>query len=123
MRILFVDDMKNRFDTFQQRTIGHIVDWAKSANEAYKFLDENIYDAIFLDNDLSEEDIMSDSPIYPTGQDVARYIIKDTNRYINTKFFIHSMNNVGATAIKNILGDVGLHAIIAAGCWTTVRFN
>ena len=80
--ILFLDDSKDRHDNFKRRTIGHDVTHVWSAAEAIKELTEHNFAQVFLDHDLSEEDILimvGEKSKVPTGMDVVNFIMKMDN--------------------------------------------
>lgn len=78
--ILFLDDMKERHNTFDRyaRGRGHVIIHVETAEEAIRHLSGGHYDQVFLDHDLSHEDIMvgvGEPSIVPTGMTVVDYIL------------------------------------------------
>jgi CheY-like chemotaxis protein len=95
-RVLFLDDMSERHKTFRGVTseLDVIIDAAYSASEAIQALKDRPYDQVFLDHDLSEDDIMSvvgQPTRVPTGMTVVDFIcvMEEPPREI----FIHTCND------------------------------
>jgi len=80
-RILFLDDMEHRHTEFVKATLGHghVIVQVWSAKEAIQKLEDERFDQVFLDHDLSEDDIMvkvgAPSKVR-TGMDVVDHIMK-----------------------------------------------
>lgn len=102
MRILFLDDMKSRRDAFRQNSIGCVVDFATTAQEAIDFLKKNEYDVIYLDHDLEEEHYQSNKDDHEDGRFVARHL-KDMTQHHGKIVIVHSLNPSGRANIKSIL--------------------
>lgn len=82
VKVLFLDDMEWRHSEFS-RTIEHLTDivtWrARSAVEAIELLRIVAFDQVFLDHDLSDDDVMmipGSMSSVPTGMDVVDYIVE-----------------------------------------------
>lgn len=116
MKILILDDMKVRHDTFDSRYIGSQIDHAYSYSDFLKFLvDESPYDLIMLDHDLG--DFYKDYDYYYDGWGSKREYngqhaaIKVTNlpdELLPKQVIIQSVNTVGAQAIFNIIDNRGI---------------
>jgi CheY-like chemotaxis protein len=121
MRILFLDDDANRFDLFRQLTIGCVVDWAKTADEAIELLKANNYDGAFLDHDLDDGAYVG-KPKEKTGQDVARWIAGNAT-LPPSSIIIHSLNQAGAKAMKEILADANIPSALFPFAWKAAAYN
>jgi len=100
MKILVLEDNIYRIKKFQQELIGHIVDFAATANAAIDFLNDNLYDIIFLDHDLGGKENI-DSKEENTGYTVAKFI--STTFSVKPIIVIHSCNPIGAKNINKLL--------------------
>ncbi len=78
MRILFLDDNKDRHAAYRRLSIGDNVDYAFSAKEAVRMLDraQEPYDVASLDHDLDEWAQAGQEPHELTGEHVAKHIVK-----------------------------------------------
>jgi len=80
-RILFLDDMEQRHTEFIKATLGrgHVVVQVWTASDAIRQLNTGKFDQVFLDHDLSEDDIMikvgAKSKVR-TGMDVVDHILE-----------------------------------------------
>lgn len=108
MRILILDDSPERMRDFRRRLIGKIVKECSSSKECIKILEnDEKFDYIMLDHDLGGQSYCK--PGEGTGYEVAEWIANHKDRAPN-HILIHSLNNIGATAMMRVLGDVGLRA-------------
>lgn len=100
MRILVLDDDKERLKHFKQKLIGHIVDCVETAWEAIELLEKNEYTHIFLDHDLGGKVYQPSGP--GTGYEVAEWIHnhKDAKAY---KIVVHSFHLHGAQRMVALL--------------------
>jgi hypothetical protein len=101
---MFLDDMKSRRDAFKQNAIGHIVDFASTAQEAIAFLRANKYDAIYLDHDLEAEHYQTNEEYHEDGSFVARNLV-DMNQHHGVIVVVHSLNPSGRLNIRSILKE------------------
>lgn len=108
MRVLFLDDNRDRHSTFRQNAIGCSVDQVYTAQEAIDALsNEDVqYDAIFLDHDLNWETENQLNDEEEDGRTVARHLAT-IERYTNTTVIVHSLNQAGGMLMKGILEDGG----------------
>lgn len=104
MKILFLDDMKQRRDDFRQNAIGHTVDFAITAQQAIDLLNANEYDMIYLDHDLEAEHYNANNDDDEDGRFVAR-ALKEMAQHYGKIVIVHSLNPSGRANIKSILGD------------------
>ena len=120
MKILFLDDNKERHAAYRRMSIGDDVDYAFTAKQAVSFLKtaETPYDVASLDHDLDEYATMGQTPRDLTGQYVAKYISKMPPEKLPKKIIIHSFNNAGSLAMMNILREAGIRS-----SWRMFRVN
>lgn len=114
MNILFLDDNELRHEAFRSLplsfdTVIHSYSYEEAVN-ALKQVDFNI---LFLDHDLSEEDIMCTPGIDnrgKTGTDLARWIVTAPIKRPDL-VILHTFNPVGAKTMKYIFTGVGIPTI------------
>jgi hypothetical protein len=104
MRVLFLDDNRNRREQFTKNSISHSVDLAVTAEQAIDFLRENSYDLIFLDHDLDFAHYDGDYSKGKSGLDVAKFL-KTCEHQFGKIVFVHSLNPDGRKNIKSHLVD------------------
>lgn len=118
MKVLFLDDMEERHQKFQEAakskgwTANHCVSYDTFVTAMIQHWD---HDVLFLDYDLSVEDIMCDPDGVTetkTGTDVAKWLVKNCKGQ-KMEIVLHSLNPGGVTRMKDILTDAGftVHAI------------
>lgn len=112
-RILFLDDMHRRHETFFEtvKDVGITIDRAFSADEAIELLKKHSYDQVFLDHDLSVDDIMCEvgAPTkVPTGMAVVNFMMQTTEMWggMPDEVIVHSCNTVAATEMCDRLREV-----------------
>lgn len=94
--VLFLDDMGWRHSEFTRRSdrMPDIKVWqAHSANGAIELLKSQAFDQVFLDHDLSEDDILikvGEQSKVPTGMDVVDFILTMENP--PREVIVHSCN-------------------------------
>ncbi len=101
MKILFLDDDRNRHAYFQRETIGQDVRHVETAAAAIKALQEHgPFDVACLDHDLGGEQM---APLGTAGHglQVARWLAEHPETAENVA--IHSYNPVGAQAMADAL--------------------
>jgi hypothetical protein len=107
-RVLFLDDMIDRHREFVKATLGrgHDIVQAWTAAEAIKKLDSEKFDQVFLDHDLSEDDIMikvgAKSKVR-TGMDVVDHIMK--MEVPPPEVIVHSCNGPAALQMAYRLSE------------------
>lgn len=102
MKILILEDDKNRVSQFRSMFVNHDIRVTEYAEVAKRLLDIYKYDFIFLDHDLGGEQ-MVDSSHENTGYQVAKMIDRTEN--ITTPIIIHSWNSVGAQNMYDVLNN------------------
>ena len=86
MKILILEDNVERSNKFKNNLIGHDVIHVINANECIDLLKNNVYNVIFLDNDLWDKEGYDPNNC---GLNVVQYI-KDND--IKSKVIVHSLN-------------------------------
>lgn len=103
IRILFLDDMEARHAAVSKvlPDNAHVsVDYVWTAEQAIEALSKTDYTTVFLDHDLSEDDILmlpGGKSKVPTGMDVVHHIL--TMKVPPHNVVIHSMNGPAAEAM------------------------
>lgn len=116
MKVLIVEDNEHRIKEFKKRLEGHSVIITDKPKVAIEHLKNEEFDFIFLDHDMGS---VFEQPGEGTGYEVAEWISNHPERKPN-KIFIHSMNNVGASAMMLKLGDAGIRATYIPFLWTKI---
>jgi len=107
MRILILEDTEERIYKFKQKLSRCSVKITKDTKECIELLkSDGPWDYIFLDHDLSN---IYEKPGDGTGYEVAKFIA-DHPEVCPRRILIHTMNNIGAAAMLNVLGDVNIKA-------------
>jgi CheY-like chemotaxis protein len=115
-RVLFLDDDRERHRRFREAASGRgwWVEHVETAPDAIDKLRTYQYDAIFLDHDLSDEDVMmapGAASHAPTGMDVVSFLVaKPNNLNRNAQVVVHSLNAPAAEQMMRRLLDAGLQA-------------
>lgn len=96
MRILIIEDDTFRINFFLEKFGNHELTITENADSAIEYLKEDIFDYIFLDNDLGDDN--------GCGADVAAYLYNNLDNLNNNSFMIiHSWNVPAVTAIQSRL--------------------
>ena len=114
MKILFLDDMKSRFDKFRMANIGRDIDWAETAEDAIRLLQQNSYDLISLDHDLifahynrttncAHKDGLC-------GGVVAQFIAKRPRLFSHAKIHVHTLSYEAGQSMTSMLKGAYLNA-------------
>jgi CheY-like chemotaxis protein len=117
MKILILEDSSDRIDEFKKKLVSHEVVITNKPSECIKFLEEGKWDYLFLDHDMG---VIFEKPSKGTGYEVALWIAEHTE-YCPRHILIHSMNNVGAAAMMQVLGSVGVRATYIPLLWEKIR--
>jgi hypothetical protein len=112
MRILFLDDMEERWHRFQQARLGQEIDWAETAEAAIRFLRENTYDLISLDHDLVFEHYFNvcDHKDGLCGMIVAEFIAAHPGCFDRSTIDVHTFNELAGQQMISKLRSAGLNA-------------
>ena len=96
MKILVLEDDSYRVTFFIERLCDSDLYITENANRAIDYLEDNVFDCIFLDHDLGENN--------GCGADVAAYLANNPDNPNNdTDVIIHSWNVPAAKAMKDKL--------------------
>jgi len=117
MRILFLDDMQTRHNTFRdlvedQRDLDLLIAYNASQAISYLGTDGCDIDQAFLDHDLSEEDIMCEvggASRVPTGMTVVDHIV--TMKAPPRQVIVHTCNGPAGDEMERRLKDAGIQVI------------
>jgi CheY-like chemotaxis protein len=117
MKVLILEDSAERIFRFKEKLIGHEYEITQDTKYCIELLKTQDFDYIFLDHDLSN---IFEKPGEGTGYEVAKWISEHPDR-APRKILIHTMNNIGAAAMMNILGDVGIRATYIPLLWEKLQ--
>jgi hypothetical protein len=117
MKILILEDCPERIFKFKQRLIGHELEITKDTKYCIEMLKTQKWDYIFLDHDMGS---VMEEPGEGTGYEVAKFIA-DNPQYCPTRIFLHTMNNIGASAMMLVLGRVEIKAHYIPLLWERVN--
>jgi len=96
MKILILEDDGKRVSTFIELLHKHSLTITESAYAAIDYLQEDAFDAVFLDHDLGEGN--------GEGRDVSQYLAGNSNnRNHAAQIVIHSWNNPAAFNMRKDL--------------------
>jgi CheY-like chemotaxis protein len=120
MKILILEDSEERIYKFRQKLGGHSVKITKDTKECIELLkNDGPFQYIMLDHDLS---VVFEKPGEGTGYEVAKFIAENPDlapRHI----LIHTMNNIGAAAMMNVLGDAEIKASYIPLLWEKLQIK
>lgn len=100
MRILILEDNRDRWKKFTQNLIGNVEKIVKHTHEAIDLLKEEEWDALFLDHDFGGKVYCESGP--GTGWKVAEWLSKNEDRAPKI-LATHSLHKVGRANICKIL--------------------
>jgi len=104
MRILFLDDDKDRHHKVRSRFIGTIAVYVFNYDEAVAELaSQEPFDVAYLDHDLVEQS----ARVEKTGYDVAVYIAAMPEARRPRRIVIHSLNELGRQRMAELLTAAG----------------
>lgn len=128
LRILFLDDNKERHRVFQQRSIGCLVDHVFDADSALDKLRSEYrdYDIIFFDHDLDAE--LENQIVHGVkdGRYVIRQMIEENliEKHKDALFVIHSLNRVAAIEMGSMMDSCGIiNYRIVPFAWSKFSFE
>ena len=103
MKILVLEDDKNRIEQFKKKLKDHEVVYFTDVAPAIKYIEDyGITDVLFLDHDLDNK-VFVPSNNENTGYQLAKFLVN--GGYHCNQIIIHSMNGVGAVNMYNILKE------------------
>lgn len=117
MKILILEDSGERIFQFKKRLMAHDVTFTDKPKEAIQLLQDNEYSYLMLDHDLGPT---FDAPGDGTGYEVARWISEHPER-APRHILLHTMNNVGASAMMLVLGRVNIRASYIPLLWEKIE--
>lgn len=117
MKILILEDSGERIFSFKKRLIGHDVIFTKDTKECIRLLRDQDWDYLFLDHDMGTT---FDQPGEGTGYEVAKWVAEHPNR-CPRRILLHTMNNVGASAMMLVLGRAGIRATYVPLLWEKIN--
>lgn len=120
MRILFVDDMRERLHQFKSKSGGaHDIAYACCVSDAKRILGDAgcVFDLVLLDHDMAEPHYSVDCVDDETGTGLASWIAERADRFRSVTFAVHSLNPSGRARMALTLLDAGLRAIDAPWGW------
>jgi len=117
MKILFLDDEEVRYEELCRRLPNLKVDRAADMEQFVCLLRDQDYDVIFLDHDLGHNT--------KTGMDCARFLVRHyKNKPTTCQVLVHSLNNIGANAMKFILTECdNLDVVLAPWAWKRLKVD
>jgi len=95
VKILILEDSSSRVDHFMEKFSDHDLTITENALDAVVYLEEEVFDCIFLDHDLGTEN--------GCGADVAAFLASGATPNIDATIIIHSWNTVAANSMRSIL--------------------
>lgn len=106
MKILFLDDDKNRHATFRMNNIGLDITYVWTADEAIEAFKKEVFDEVSLDHDLAwQKNMQLPDAGEGSGYDVAIFISKLPKEKRPKMVIIHSLNPAGAHRMGQALKE------------------
>jgi CheY-like chemotaxis protein len=97
IRVFLLDDDSRRHKWFAERFKGDFIDMAQNVTQAQQLLEQNSYDAIFLDHDLHPEHYNSlDRDDERTGYAIASWLAANPDMQRASTILVHTRNADGA---------------------------
>jgi CheY-like chemotaxis protein len=116
MRILIVEDQKERITCFNFQLVGHVVESVDKPKDAIALLAEKEWDCLFLDHDLEGPWICPSGP--GTGYEVACWLEAHPARQPKV-IITHTFNVKGAEKICQALPN----ALYFRSCWQNSKLK
>jgi hypothetical protein len=111
IRVFLLDDDTRRHKWFEKRFKGDHLDIAENAAKAKEMLNNEYYDAIFLDHDLHPEHYNADSTDDGrTGYAVAVWLSSNPEKQCASTILVHTRNADGAMRMVEELRRAGRNA-------------
>ncbi len=109
INIFLLDDDRRRHRWFAKRFDGDDLDIAETVDEAKEFLEENSYDAIFLDHDLLPEHYESNDhdDFARTGYAIAEWLNENNEINRAATIIVHTRNADAAIKMVEKLRETG----------------
>lgn len=108
IRVFLLDDDKRRHRWFATRFKGDFIDVAHNVEQAQQFLQQNCYDALFLDHDLHPEHYNSFVPDDErTGYAIASWLASNPELQRAATIMVHTRNADGAMRMVEELRKSG----------------
>jgi hypothetical protein len=108
IKVFLLDDDPRRHRWFINRFNGDELDIAENVEEAMTLLQENSYDAIFLDHDLLPEHYESSKfDDENTGYAIALWLNENKNLQIAATIIVHTRNSDGGMRMVETLRENG----------------
>lgn len=119
MKILFLDDDRERWSAFKHRNLKADIHWASSNKQAFDLCSDNSidWDVIFLDHDLG----IDDKGDFSDAIDFVKFMVE---KNVKTKLVIlHSMNPVGRENQLHLLKSYGYNVIEVSESWRRTSYD
>ena len=108
IRVFLLDDDQRRHQWFATRFKGDFIDVANNVEQAQQFLQNNSYDALFLDHDLHPEHYNSFSQDDErTGYAIASWLASNPQLQRASTILVHTRNADGAMRMIEELRRAG----------------
>ena len=108
IRVFLLDDDQRRHQWFATRFKGDLIDVANNVEQAQQFLENNSYDALFLDHDLHPEHYNSFSQDDErTGYAIASWLASNPQLQRASTILVHTRNADGAMRMIEELRRAG----------------
>jgi CheY-like chemotaxis protein len=114
MRIVVLEDNKERQACFKRGLIGYTALITDTARDCIKALQNEDWDAVFLDHDLYQQAYVPSGP--GTGYEVAEWLSLNRNR-MPARVYVHSFNDNGRAKMLGVLPE----AVAVPGVWVRLR--
>lgn len=104
LKVFLLDDDKKRHQWFNRRFDGDLIDIAEDVATAREYLENQSYDAIFLDHDLLPEHYKSrEFDDERTGYAIALWLSENPQVQVGATIISHTMNADGALRMVELL--------------------
>jgi CheY-like chemotaxis protein len=111
--ILILDDDPARLRAFRRGLIGSTLNTVSRADQAIAILGQTVPAVVFLDHDLDQHGDLTAG----NGMQVVDMIVGRPGKWLSTRFFVHSINQLMGPAMWNKLRSVGLNAHYVPRAW------
>ena len=124
-RVMILEDDPQRIRMFKSilELQAQNVDYYTTAHEFIEATQtETHVDLMLLDHDLGNRVYVSEDE-ENTGSEVVRHILKNVDKFKETKFIIHSFNNVAAKSMYDNLRTFSSNVAYVPGIWNKEVFR